>query len=99
MGYFVSLLLAMFSKNKMNIKIPKKLKIGSGGNSFQINNGDCLWRVENVGRLRLIQFSVLFKDFYTLILKPGTWCICKFVIKIAVQCTVLKSDWHLSKEN
>lgn len=42
MGYFVSLLLAMFSKNKMNIKIPKKLKIGSGGNSFQINNGDCL---------------------------------------------------------
>lgn len=40
MEYFVSLLLAMFSKNKMNIKILEKLKSGRSGNFFQINNGD-----------------------------------------------------------
>lgn len=42
MDYFVSLLLAMFSKNKINIKIPEKLKIRRSGNSFQIDNGDSL---------------------------------------------------------
>lgn len=59
MDYFVSLLLAMFSKNKMNIKIPEKLKIGRRGNSLQVNSVDCEeWKIWE--DLRLTQFPVLF---------------------------------------